>query len=605
MATPYDGKIGIWHWKGDSIVEESVQALANSLKTWAPHVTQVLVKTSDGTRWQGVYDTDRALAIDGPESIKRWAQTLEANGLEFHAWAVPKGRDINAEADLIIQTCQQSGVRSLILDIEPYAGFWEAGAEGVRPFMARIRKNLPGSFHIGIAVDPRQRHFDSIFPDQWFPFIDSVHLMIYWESFQLPVNAVVDEAFNTWRHYGRPLYAILQGNAVAADMELARQRSIEVYGSEGVSWWRHGVISAASWPVINVPMTAHQPGGDAGTYGRTTIVTSEDQRFAFGTHTGQNPNQVFRSFRNAKGWNAYYKSSQAQRSQVWARWDPQIAESGWYEVAVFVSAEHANTNNARFKIHGVRGRSGELLSVIPQGRYINLWAPLGVFYFDANDPVAGVVFLNDLTGEDGREIAFDALRWRQVLGVTPSTQYLADGFDSPVGIASERQSSQVWPGHWLDATGYAVRYRIGTPYEAYHTGVDLNLNDPYWDADAHSPTYAAAHGVVTYADRLPGWGNVVVIRHDPLITDGQVVYGRYAHVEGIRVQVGQRVVRGEQIASVGNAEGIYPYHLHWDISPTDILQSQPWHWPKLDLDGVMTHYVDPRQYTLDHRPPEP
>lgn len=605
MATPYDGKIGIWHWKGDSIVEESVQALASSLKTWAPHVTQVLVKTSDGTQWQGVYDTDRALAIDGPQSIKNWTQTLQANGMEFHAWAVPKGRDINAEADLIIQTCQQPGVQSMILDVEPYTGFWEGGAEGIRPLMARIRKNLPGSFHIGLAVDPRRNHFDSIFPDQWFPFIDSVHLMIYWASFQRPVKEVVDEAFNTWRNYGRPLYAILQGNAAPTDMEQARQRSIEIYGSQGVTWWRHGVIGAASWPVINVPMIAHQPGGDSGTFGRITIVTPEDQRFAFGTHTGQAPDQVFKTFRNAKGWNAYYRTTQERRSQVWARWDPQISESGWYEVSVFVSAEHASTGNARFKVHGVRGRSGELLSVVPQGRYLNLWSPLGVFYFNADDPVAGVVFLNDLTGENGREIAFDAIRWRQVLGIIPSSQYLADGFDAPVGIASERQGSQIWPGHWLDATGYAARYRIGTPYEAYHTGADLNLNDPYWDADAHSPVYAAAHGVVTYAGRLPGWGNVIVVRHDPLISNGQVVYGRYAHVEDIRVQVGQRVVRGEQISSVGNAEGIYPYHLHWDISPTDILQTQPWHWPKLDLDGVMTHYVDPRQYTIDNRPQEP
>ena len=605
MATPFDGKIGIWHWKGDSVTEESIQAVANALKTWAPHVSQVFVKTSDGSKWQGTYDTDRALAIDGPDSVKRWVQTLEANGLEFHAWCVPKGRDLNAEADLIIQTCQLPGVRSLILDIEPYAGFWEAGPDAIRPFMARIRKNLPGAFHIGMSVDPRARHFNSIFPDQWFPFVDSVHLMIYWESFQRPVDESVDEAFSTWRHYGRPLYAVLQGNAESLDMARARKRSIEVYGAGGVSWWRLGVIRAEGWPAINVPVSAHKPGEEQGSYDSAVIVRPDDPRFAFGTHTGRPPQQEFRSFRNVKGWTAYYKGTQAAHSQVWARWDPQLTESGWYEVAAFISAGHASTLNARFKIHGVRGRSGELLAVTPQGRYINLWAPLGVFYFEADNPVAGVVFLNDLTGEDGREIVFDALRWRRVVGRTPATQFLADGFDAPIGVASERQTAQIWPGHWIDATGFAVRYRVGTPYEAYHTGADLNLNDPYFDADAHSPVYAAAHGVVTYADRLPGWGYVVVIRHDPLITTGQTVYGRYAHVEGIRVQVGQRVVRGEQIASVGNAEGIYPYHLHFDISPTDALQTQPWHWPKLDLDNLMAHYVDPRQFVTNHRPPEP
>ncbi len=606
MTTPYDGKIGIWHWKGNSITETSIQEVANTFKAYGPHVTQIWVKTSDGSQWQGVYDTDRALAIDGPASVKRWAQTLEANGLEFHAWCVPKGRDINAEADLIIETCSQPGVRSMILDIEPYAGYWEGGRTLIRPFMARIRKALPADFHISMAVDPRPQHFDSIFPDEWFPFVDSVHLMAYWASFQRPVDEVIDQAFATWRNYGRPLYPVLQANAEVADMERARKRAIEAHGARGVSWWRLGLIDSADWAVINVPVSAHKPGGEVGRYGTSIIVTTESPQFALGTHTGQPPEQVFTEFRNAKGWKSYFKATEARRSQVWARWDPRLTESGWYELGAFVPGKHATTLRARFKIHGVRGRSGETLAVVPQDLLFNLWTPLGVYYFDVTaGATTGVVFLNDLTGETGREIAFDAVRWRKVEGITPAATFLADGFDPPIGIPAERQGAAVWPGDWFDATGFAARYRVGTPYEAYHTGADLNLNKPQWDADAHTPVYAAAHGVVTHAARIPGWGNVIVIRHDPLITDGRVLYARYAHVENVRVQVGQRVVRGEQIASVGNAEGTYPYHLHYDLSPTGILQTQPWHWPKLDLQNLLLNYVDPRQFTLEHRPPEP
>ena len=114
--------------------------------------------------------------------------------------------------------------------------------------------------------------------------------------------------------------------------------------------------------------------------------------------------------------------------------------------------------------------------------------------------------------------------------------------------------------------------------------------------------YAAASGVVTYADRLPGWGNVIVIRHDPLITTGEVLYGRYAHVENMRVRAGDRVVRGQQISKVGNADGIFAYHLHFDLSPTRILESQPWHWPKLNRTALRDNYINPQEFILKNRP---
>jgi murein DD-endopeptidase MepM/ murein hydrolase activator NlpD len=182
---------------------------------------------------------------------------------------------------------------------------------------------------------------------------------------------------------------------------------------------------------------------------------------------------------------------------------------------------------------------------------------------------------------------------------------MADGYDSPIGTSSERLEDKVWPGYWFDATGYAVRYFRDTPNEAYHTGADLNLNRPYWDADAHSPVYAAASGVVTFAGRLVSWGQVIIIRHDPLVSTGQVLYGRYAHVDSPRVKAGDRVQRGQQIANVGDADGIFPYHLHFDLSPTAALERAPWDWPKLDLNRVLADYIDPRQFVEDNRPASP
>ena len=55
-----------------------------------------------------------------------------------------------------------------------------------------------------------------------------------------------------------------------------------------------------------------------------------------------------------------------------------------------------------------------------------------------------------------------------------------------------------------------------------------------------------------------------MIRHTP--TGGPFCFARYAHVENIIVSEGQRVKRGQQIASVGNANGAQPYHRIFDIS---------------------------------------
>ena len=174
-------------------------------------------------------------------------------------------------------------------------------------------------------------------------------------------------------------------------------------------------------------------------------------------------------------------------------------------------------------------------------------------------------------------------------------------FQSPIGTAEERSSGKVWPGGWIDATPYLTKYFAGI-----HTGADLNLNLPgAWDKDAHSPVYAMGDGIVTYAQKWPNpkyWGNIIVIDHG--IVDGKPLFSRYAHVENVKVLVGQSVRIGHQVASVGNGDGLFAYHLHFDISTTDILRLQPQNWPapkaNPDLNLVKHHYVDPKKWVEDH-----
>lgn len=610
-VTPYDGKIGIWHWKGDVLPENTIDDVARNIKSAAPHVIQLWVKISDatnrdGAQWQGYWDTKRALAIDGPQSIDRWVQTLAKYGIEFHAWCVPKGTHVDAETNIIIQACKRPGVRSLILDVEPYAGFWQGGASGVRPFMTRIRRALPGSFHIGMAVDPRKNHFESIFPREWFPFINSIHPMAYWATFRRTPEAVLRETYEIWGSYGRPIIPILDSDADPDDMAAAITLATQRHRAAGLSWWRLGTITPVGWRAINQPISVGSPPSTppppSGSIGQEIIVRLGQPGFASGSYT---PEPGFEQFQNAWGWQVPYRTTSAQTSTVWVRYSPGISVSGRYEIAAFIPGRHSTTQNARYKIAGVKGSTTELIVNVDQSRYSNDWVPLGVFELQSTTVGAGTVSLNDLTGESGREIAFDAIRFRQLVAPPPASgggstgQNLADGFDSPVGTDQERQSGTVWPGEWLDASPFARLYFVGTPQEAYHTGADLNLPR---DADARSPVYAAASGIVTFAARLPVWGNVIIIRHDPLGTTGRVFYSRYGHVQDMTVEVGNRVRRGQNIARVGNAFGRYAFHLHFDISPTRILETNPEHWPGKNLNDLLANYVDPRDFILKNRP---
>ncbi|MFN8419335.1 MAG: peptidoglycan DD-metalloendopeptidase family protein [Anaerolineae bacterium] len=608
MATPYDNLVALWHHWGRKVSNSTIDEFAQYIKQRAPAITGVFIKTHQGAKWMAEWgDTSPYLGISGTASIDRWVETLAKYDMEFHAWCVPEGLDIPGEAQKMIDVASRPGVKSLILDVEPYAGFYQGGRASVRPLMVRVRGSIAGSFHIGISMDPRSNHYDEIFPDEWFPFVGSAHPQVYWRTFQQSPDAALRNAYNTWTKFKRPIYPVLQVVPAPTEMNAARTTAIRTYGATGISWWLESAVTDDLWSTLNVAIDGTVPTPGPGTppidkvpTGLEIIVKTTDARYRDGTYDGTAADSVLRSFNNERGWRVRYKGAEAAGSTVWARWDPQINKSGWYEISAYVPGQNATTDRARYKLHNLNNLAGETEVPISQSRYFEVWVPLGIYYLNADDPAAGLVFLNDLTGEKEKLIAFDAIRWRELGNIQNTT--VSDGFDPPIGSTADRASAKVWPGSWFDATGFARRYRIGSPAEAYHTGADLNLNAPAWDSDAHTPVYAAASGVVQTVRRYATWGYIIVIRHDPLAATGQVVFGRYAHIENPRVREGQRVKRGDQIANVGNADGTQPYHLHFDISPTDILKDRPDHWPKLNLSNLMANYVDPRVFVANNRP---
>jgi len=169
-------------------------------------------------------------------------------------------------------------------------------------------------------------------------------------------------------------------------------------------------------------------------------------------------------------------------------------------------------------------------------------------------------------------------------------------FQAPIGSPEEIETGNIWPGRWVDATPYLSSYSQGI-----HTGADLNLNFPHWDSDRHTAVHAMGDGTVSFARLFSRryWGNIIVINHG--IVEGQPLFSRYGHVENIRVTEGQQVTAGDQIADVGNGEALFPYHLHFDISRTEVLLTQPGHWPGHNRAQVRAHYVDPKDWLQTHR----
>ncbi|MBT8460811.1 MAG: peptidoglycan DD-metalloendopeptidase family protein [Boseongicola sp.] len=106
--------------------------------------------------------------------------------------------------------------------------------------------------------------------------------------------------------------------------------------------------------------------------------------------------------------------------------------------------------------------------------------------------------------------------------------------------------------------GFPVRgtYRstsgFGPRWGRMHEGHD-------WAGPRGTAIHATASGVVTHAGRQGGYGNLIKIRHD---------FGfetRYAHLSRIRVQVGERVSRGERIGDMGNTGRSTGTHLHYEV----------------------------------------
>ena len=632
---------GFFVWRVENILARSGDDLAGVVASAVnAGIQHLIVKIADGSEPYPLHRHDPTGTQEQNSAI--FIQEMQNAGITVWGWSFVYGDRTTPElqAQLFARRAQQFQLSGLVINAERD---WknQQGAGRANILATVLRAEMGDDIPLALS----SYRYPSIHTD--FPFVPFMEIcdvampQVYWAQFGGQEGDAVLNLQKSYDEYATrfPKKLFVPTGAAFGEPQpdgsfwTATPNQIERFlahaqemGLPAINFWswEHAIgdpdnphfNDTALWDAIATfnyqpttlpPTPAPELPADEG----IVQVNIDSSDYLDGLHSQQS-GLKFVEFERA-GIPAKYAKTVETPSTLWSAWLPNLTQSGNYLISIWVPGKHASTKQARYHLHGVVGQSEPTIVKIDQSHYFDEWVTLGEFQLDTNMPQAGQVQLTNHTGEPNKEVAFTPIRW-QLLSPTPiaDDMLLADGFDPPIGTERERRTSQIWPGKWFDFTGYNVLYTLRheqTPngsvqkVQAYHTGADLNLPR---NEDHLAPLFAVANGEVTFSHFVEGWGELIVIRHDPLAGDESPVYSRYAHMQKRNVQTGERVTRGQLLGLIGQGDPDRPFgaHLHFDISHTDILASKPGHWPGLRRKQVTEHYLDPKQFIEAHRPDE-
>lgn len=141
----------------------------------------------------------------------------------------------------------------------------------------------------------------------------------------------------------------------------------------------------------------------------------------------------------------------------------------------------------------------------------------------------------------------------QLSNVAPTPKIIAEKFAYPIGKTETVTQAKDKKDDWYNAQDFG---------ENNHLGEDWNKNSG-GNTDCGEAVYAAAKGRIVYAENAgTGWGNVVIIEHE--LKNGSKIQTLYGHLQKILKTSGEVKMR-EQIGEIGNADGKYLCHLHFEL----------------------------------------
>lgn len=140
----------------------------------------------------------------------------------------------------------------------------------------------------------------------------------------------------------------------------------------------------------------------------------------------------------------------------------------------------------------------------------------------------------------GRQSGGQALQLQQLVATLSQRQNLLSAIPSVAPVNG-----------WV-TSNFGTRISPFTGTEAFHQGLDIA-------APVGMPIYAPANGVVIFTGSKDGFGNYIMIAH------GYGISTSYGHIAENLVRAGQKITRGEQIATIGMSGRTTGPHLHYEV----------------------------------------